>query len=530
MHSLLKINKEVKASLLLAFLGSFSQAQAATSLMAGGHAGMVGQYSTGSPPVSSTYTGIRVPVGLLLQASPSANLNLFLGVDYAYQNYPEPPVLLGNTQDSKTNNANGTKTPMPFANALNGGLTLSGQKTDSLALTQAYFSYQTPIGLLRAGRMPRHWGMGLWYDDRWSPTGGAVSTSDAVAFLSDFGLFDVQLFYEKYGESVGGTSNDGDANAIAGEVRLKTDPADAPSSGVSREVGVAFNKFEHKRSDTSLTILDMYTKFYTGQFFLGAEVLYPTGSTKNPNYQSLGGNSACLSPIPDTEPGSQTCSLQNFSALAFLGKIKYQFDNTTNSSLYATEKAQELLGTAERQTTHVLSLWGGYASGGSNQFASPATLGSDNRISAIAMHPNVQPAFLMFNNTTPPVNGMPTGAITNTTFVRFDYAYEAPGIGSINPAITWARLNRTNENFNAASCPVGTTVVDPTSPTNHMCVGGSSDLGVEVDAAYRYTTLDRVTFGADMGYWFVGNAWEVYGQSGSPEGNFGMRVLVSTQF
>lgn len=529
MHSMLKINKEVKTSLLLAWLGTFSHAQAATSLLAGGHAGMVGQYSTGAPPVSATYSGIRVPVGLLLQASPTANLNVFLGVDYAYQNYPQNPVLLGNTQNSTTNNANGTKTPMPFANSLNGGLTPSGQKVDTLALTQAYFAYQTQIGLLRAGRMPRHWGMGLWYDDRWSPTGGAVSTSDAVAFLSDFGLFDVQVFYEKYGESVGGTSNDGDANAIAAEVRLKTDGADAPSSGVTREVGLAFNKFEHKRSDTSLTILDVYTKFYVGQFFLGGEVLYPTGSTKNPNYQTLGGSPACLSPIPDTEPGSQSCALQKFSALAFLGKIKFQLNSTAHSSLFATERAQELLGTVERQNSHVFSLWGGYASGGSNQFASPASLGSDNNISAIAMHPNVQPAFLMFNNTMPQINGMPTGAITNTVFARFDYTYETPHMGSIAPSVTWARLNKTNEEFNAASCPVGSTVVDPTSPTNHMCVGGNSDLGVEMDAAYRYTTLDRVTFGADMGYWFVGNAWQVYGE-GSPDSSFGMRVMVSTQF
>lgn len=507
-----------------------TQAWASTSLMVNGHAGFVGEYSFSSPPGSVLYHGFRVPIGLTFIASPTDNLSLFLGLDYGYNAYPVPPVLLGQTSSTSQGNTNGTSTPMPFANATAGSP--FSQKLDFPTLTQAYISYQSSMGLFRAGRMPRSWGLGLWLNDEWNPYGGAISTSDAISLGADFNLFDVTGYVEKYGESIGGTSNDGQANAFTVEARLKSDPTDPPSSGIAREVGVVFSRFGHSQSNTNLNILDGYQKFYIDSFYIGAEALYLTGNTQNPNYRSLGGAPACSTTVPSATPGSQTCSNQQVSAIEALLKLKYQFNSSqsTENSIAATEKAQRELGTSMRQATQTAGLWVGYASGGQNQFTQANSISSNNSITAIAMNPSIQPAFLMFNTTLPPVNGMPMGAVTNTTFVRGDYTYETPDFGAVEPVFTWAILNQTNANFNAQNSVCGNNpALDPTNPANVMCVGGNKNLGGELDVNYHYTTLDRVTLSLDAGWWFVGNAWQIYGQ-GTPPNSYGIRAAVYTVF
>jgi hypothetical protein len=493
-----------------------------------GHAGLVGQYSFRSPPVGTDYNAFRVPIGLTLQASPSDNLNIYLGLEYAYNNYPETAVLLGNSS-TNTNDGEGEYSRMPFSNAVN-GTTPYGQPTDTPTLSLAYFTYQTEVGMLRAGRMPRNWGLGIWYNDDWSPQGALPSTSDAINFSTDFGLFDVGAYLELYSAGVNGTSSGLNATAYTLEVRLKTDPADVPSSGFTREIGVAFSKFDNGSSNTELNIFDLYGKFYISKFFIGGEVLYPSGSTQSPDYQSLGGAPECTVLTPGIE-SYQTCNSQDISALAALIDMKYQFDSVNGSSLAATEKSQYLLGTADRQTTNIVEMLFGYASGGSNQFdAADSVSQGANEIRAIFMNANINPSFLMFNNTLPPVNGMPMGAITNTTFISTDYTFESPSLGAIGPRILWAQLNATNSNFNSSNTLCSATPqLDPTSGVNRLCVGESKDLGVEIDAHYRYTTRDRVTFGTDIGYWFVGDAWLVYGQE-RPPATYGVRVLVGTEF
>lgn len=511
----------------LVLLGNTSYA--ATSLMVSGHAGVVGQATYGSPPVGSDFSAIRVPIGLVLEARPTDNFSLYLGIDYAYNNYPGPTTYLGQNSSTAKSNSSGTSSPLPFANTTNSSA--YSQQVDNVYITQAYFTYQTAIGLLKAGRMPRHWGLGIYRNAEWTPFAGLPSTSDAVALVTDFNAFDIGLYYEKYAEGVGATSLDAEANAFTIEVRLKSDPADVVSSGVGQELGVMYSKFSHGKSNTSLNILDLYAKFYLSSFYLGSEILYPTGSTQSPNYQSLGGAAACPSSPDGTPTGSKTCTSQNISAFAALLKLKYQIAASENTSLASTENAQLRLGTEERKTSHVLGLLGGYVSGNSNQFSSPGTTNSTNSITALMLHANIQPAFLMFNNTLPAINGMPGGALTNTTFLRLDYTYENPSFGSVGPAFIWGMLNAVNQNYNAQNsiCTNTSPTVDPNNPINVLCVGGNNSLGYEADISYRYTTLDRVTFGLDAGYWFVGNAWQMYNQSLN-KGVYGMRASVGMQF
>ncbi|MBX9837860.1 MAG: hypothetical protein K2X69_06040, partial [Silvanigrellaceae bacterium] len=92
------------------------QASASTSLMASGHVGVVGQATFGSPPVGSNFSAFRVPIGLILEAKPTDNLSLYLGIDYAYNNYPGPSIYLGQNSTTSKTDSTGTGSPMPFGN------------------------------------------------------------------------------------------------------------------------------------------------------------------------------------------------------------------------------------------------------------------------------------------------------------------------------------------------------------------------------------------------------------------------------
>lgn len=511
------------------FLIAHNISYASTSLMVSGHAGAVGQATYGSPPVGSDFSAIRVPIGLVLEARPTDNFNLYLGLEYAYNNYPGPSTYLGQNTTTARSNTSGTASALPFTISTNGSP--YSQQVDNVYLTQAYFTYQTAIGLFKAGRMPRHWGLGIYKNDEWTPFSGLPSTSDAIALVTDFNAFDIGLYYEKFAEGVGGTSLDSEGNAFTIEARLKSNKSDVVSSGVGQELGILYSKFTHSKSNTTLNILDLYAKFYISSFYFGSEILYPTGSTQSPNYQSLGGAAACPS-LPDgTAAGSKTCTAQNISAFAALLKLKYQIAAGENTSMASTEDAQTRIGTEERKNSHVLGLLGGYVSGGANQFNASGTTNTTNSITALMMNSNIQPAFLMFNNTLPAVNGMPGGALTNTTFLRLDYTYENSSFGSVGPAFIWGMINNVNQNYNAQNslCSNTSPSIDPNSPVNVLCVGGSNNLGYEADVSYRYTTQDRVTLGLDAGYWFVGSAWQLYNQS-LIKGVYGLRASISTQF
>jgi len=524
----LLVNSIRNLLLAVCFTCVHSISSANASLTVGGHAGAVAQYLNGLPPLSEAYTAAQVPVGLILQANPADSFSLFLELDYAYSQYPIPAILLGQTSSTTQDNNDGNAIPMPFSNTVNpAGTQLPfGQKVDIIQLVQAYFAYDTPFGLFRAGRMPRNWGLGLWYDSNWTAQGSGISTSDALAFTTDFGLYDVSVYFERYGQSVGGLFNTGSATAYTIEGRLKTNPIDLPSSGVSRNIGVIYSYFMHTQSETYLNLLDVYGKFYFPRVFVGGEILFPSGKTKNPNYQTLGGAPSCTGPISN----NQSCSSQTVASLGALLKLKMRFDQPTESStLYAVEHSRRLLGTRERQDSQTGELWAGYASGGENQFNSPTqTNVASNKINAIRLNPNILPSLLMFTNTLPLINGMPTASITNTTFVRLGYNYESNRFGSFSPILVWGMINSMNPHYNTAACTTSSTL-SYSSSINNFCVGGSRNLGTEFNFTYAYTTQHLITAQIDLGYWLVGSAWKKQGQD-LPYNTFGVRGIVSTEF
>jgi len=501
-----------------------SLAQAAAAQVHG-QGGVVGEFQSNMPPKSSSYQGFRVPLGLTLEGRASNNLSLFLDLRFNYNQSPRTANSLGNSRavdDQANDPANrapdgtrkkdfdGNEVRQPFT--LNGG---RGEKNDVPFVNFAYLQYASEVGLFRAGRIPRHWGLGLWRNAEWLVEGGTISTTDAISATFDLtSTFSGSLYYEKNSEGSPGSLRD-DADAFSVEALLADDPADVNASGLTRQIGVAFSSYNHSETDTSLRTLDLFTRLYTGAFAGEFEVLYPSGKTKSLDYAQLGGrDTRCVAKNEDNS--AITCESQRYEGLAALFKLRYQVAGTASGpdktvSIAATENSRSRLATSLLGDSHTLGFSLGYSRGDSDAFGASKT--RDTTIRTTPMHPNIRPAYLMYNPTAVPVPGMPGNAVMNTIFVRGDYTFEAPGFGAVTPAVIWGRLDQTNTKGAGLA----------------GAVGRDKSLGVEVDVGYSYRTADNLRFGIDTGVWFPGASWREKGGK-NPAVVYGARTSASTNF
>jgi hypothetical protein len=489
-----------------------------------GQGGVIAEYHTNMVPNSTTYQGFRVPLGLTFEGRASNNLSLFLDIRYAYNQSPRTATSLGNTRLSeetsdgdrlpdgtRRRSSDGSEVAQPFT--LSGG---RGERSETPQIGFAYMQYASEVGLFRAGRIPRHWGLGVWRNAEWTPEGGTISTTDAVSATFDLtSTFSGSLYLEKNSEG-SPTSLEDDADAFTVEALLADDPADVNASGLTRQIGVAFSNYEHKQTSTRFRILDLFAKVAAGGFAGETEIVYPSGNTKSLSYAELGGRSTKCPPQKNADDDEITCDSQRYEGLAALLRLRLQVAGTgagpdKSLSIAATENARSRLPTSLLGDSHTLGLQVGYSRGDSDAFAGAGS--ADSTIRSTPFHPNLRPAFLMYNPTQSPVAGMPGNAVVNTVFVRGDYTYEGPGFGSITPAIIWGRLDQLNTKGGAAA----------------GAVGRNKNLGLEVDIAYAYKTSDNVKFGIDSGIWFPGGGWRENG-SKKPSPVYGIRTSASTSF
>lgn len=99
------------------------------------------------------------------------------------------------------NNAINTA-PLFSVNGSNQGY-LGGPQVDSVQLTRAWIEFQVPVGLMRVGRMPSHWGMGLLANGggsgNWDPT---TPVDEARRHVADY------YFDDDFGDNHFGSTND----------------------------------------------------------------------------------------------------------------------------------------------------------------------------------------------------------------------------------------------------------------------------------------------------------------------------------
>jgi hypothetical protein len=482
----------------------------ATTAQIHGQGAVIGEFSSKVPPNSRSFQGWRVPLGLSLEGKPSNNVSLFLDLRYSLNVAPNVASSLGNVGSNSSEPNKGNEVNQPFVT--NGG---RGEKFNVPLIGYAFAQYVSDVGLFRAGRIPQHWGLGIWRNAQWIPEGGSISTSDAVSATFDLtSTFSGTIAFEKTSEGQVSSFED-DADAFTLNALLADDVSDVNASGVTRQIGVAFQAYSHKQSSTNLKILDVYSKFYIDSFGIEGEILYPSGETKSLGYSVLGGKSTQCAGPKNTTGLYVSCESQKYEGFAALLKLRYQLGGKPlgiNNDVYlaATDVAREKSPTSLASDSHIASVWVGYARGDKDGYANSNA--PDGSIQSTPLHANIRPSLLMFNVYNSSEKGMPGSAVQNALFVRGDYSYETSSFGQINTALVWAQLDKKN-----------------TSNILPGVVGTDKNLGVEVNVGYQYRTVDKITFGIDSGVWFPGKAWQP--KDGDKQSfAYGLRTSASTEF
>ncbi len=483
------------------------------SVQAHGQAAIVGDYTNGLPPGGLIYQAVRVPLGLTLEARPTNNLAAFLDLRLGLNQYPELARSLGNSQGTES------KPTLPFSP----DDWSHRNRNDVIRANFGYIEYSSnDFGLFRVGRMPRHWGLGIWRNDAgvspsphyrdWMPEAGTVSTTDGVSMALDFRNIYVGAHWEKNAEGSPVSKAD-DAESWTVDMVVGDSLTEASQSTFAREVGIAFSRYTASESETRMNILDLYSRLRYGSVLLEGEFLYPNGSTQSAQYSQMGGADVCNTDA-SLRAKNLMCTSASLDWVSGLFKAKYIFSNTGTNPTQSSNEAATRRGvpTVTRRESHSAGVWLGFASGDSDAFAT-----GNNNINLGVMHPNITPSLLMFSSLGNVTPGMPGALVSNALFARGEYTYESPTTGTIVPAIIWGRLNATRDP------EPGKTLAASSG------VGRYSNLGLEFQVAYSYMTTDFLKISAETALWLPGSAWTDSG-SRSPDHVLGGRLSVSTIF
>lgn len=472
-----------------------------------GQAGLVGSYWSSLLPDRQTYQGWRAPLGLTLEARPSNSLSLFVDLRIGFNEYPELARSLGNPQDM----SGATFNSPPLATV--GG---RGERSDPVIGTLAFAEYASEFGLFRVGRMPKHWGLGIWRNDggrgpspegRWLVEGGTGTVIDAIEYSVDFR--DNLLFTAAWEKSWEGdpTSRSDDGDAWTLELVVSNESPETPSSGLRRSVGIAYSRYADP--DTKLNTVDLASTMSFDAIELEGEILYVDGTSTSNAYDALGGPASCQN------PGTAAADCTEFTKrgvdnLALLTRVRYWLSDRAANATAAIGQLRTVP-TALRPNTQSVGLTLGVVTGDNGAFETQPSGRTDNDVTGGAMHPNIRPALLMFGAPVAEAPGMPGAIVRNAWFARGDYRFEAPDLGTITPSVIWGRLQQRRGDGAQEG------------------YGRYEDLGLEVDATYEYTTRDQLSLGVQAGIWFPGAAWAQTG-SERPDVAYGFQVMAGTSF
>lgn len=124
--------------------------------------------------------------------------------------------------------------PSQSSNQINGGAAFDPSATQLLSIRHAYLKWVSDLGVFKAGRMPKGWGLGLLYDEGNKAEDNASTIVDRVGFEGQLGSLVLNAGYEKRQEGYLHTDID-DEDVYEGSVKYENE-----GSGVS--IGLLFGR------------------------------------------------------------------------------------------------------------------------------------------------------------------------------------------------------------------------------------------------------------------------------------------------
>jgi hypothetical protein len=149
---------------------------------------------------------------------------------------------------------NGSSTEVSFnssqsPNQTNGGSGFDPTATQILSVRHAYLKWVSDLGVFKAGRMPKGWGLGLLFDEGSKPEDEASTIVDRVGFEGQLGSLVLNAGFEKRKEGYLYTNID-DEDVYEGSVKYENE-----GSGVAigllfgRHIRSAFTALTHNSSN-----------------------------------------------------------------------------------------------------------------------------------------------------------------------------------------------------------------------------------------------------------------------------------------
>ena len=363
----------------------------------------------------------------------------------------------GNNRDASGNNSYFFTTPA---------------QRSSLNVNQMYMELYADTALLKLGRMSKHYGMGIVFDNGQDPWDRFLTMYDGIEAEMKIGNFSIIPYWAKI------STYDDDTTAGSG-------PNDRPSGSWDvREIGITA-KYDNKNRDLVVSVL------YGKRFSEAKNSLYNANDNTTPTNSLDRGKTE----ITVIEP--YIAKRWNKFKLAAEASIQtgdygnvYQ-DGVDNKSKLSAN-AYILEGKYDFNPKWDVGLIAGQVDGDDGQ---------TGKFEALYLHPNYHIANLMFRYHYPSFNNgtksIFDSSITNTRFYKLHGSYKSDK-WTWKTAVIMAKAMETAKNGQRAYH----------HEENYSFTASqdqADDLGFEVDFGFDYKWNPNVTISAYYGYWKVGD-------------------------
>ncbi len=328
-----------------------------------------------------------------------------------------------------------------------------GFKPSPFYLERIWVRYLTDYGIWMMGRAPKHFGLGLLFNEGRGLFDDVHDTTDRISYINQLGSIEFNLGYEKLQElgtcpgctvKSGGGSRADDMYGFYFGLKYYPDHRD-------------FRFFWQKTiRGNDKTYIDYYMinlNLLFADFNIKSEMDFLIGRTRDLHVVNYWGGKEGVR--------------NSVSGILFLLQGDYTF-----------------------LPHHNVAMDVGYASGDEDLFRNARDRKNEDA-SALSFHPNIKPALLMYNTPAEYANSTSSlynQGVINTYYVKTSYRYETLSFGSITPSIIWGSLVETNPNKDG--------------------LGASKNLGLEIDVIYRKMFVRNVGFSLGGGFMFAGDAFK----------------------
>jgi hypothetical protein len=339
----------------------------------------------------------------------------------------------------------------------------------ALNVNQMYMELYADTALVKIGRMSKHYGLGMVWDNGNDPWDRFLTMYDGIEATMKIGNFSLTPYYSK----ISSYGNAATTQTTAG--------ARPNGSSDVRELGLTA-QYDNKNRDLVVSIL------YAKRSSERANTLYNAGTTTSATDFARGKTDVTvIEPFVSKKWNKLTVQAE---ASVQSGQYGNLYSATTKSKLSAN--AYVLEAKYELNPKWDLGFHGGQISGDK---------GSTNKFEAAYLHPNYHIAELMFRYNYAAFNeggrSIFDASITNTQFYKIFGNYKTDK-WTWKSALIMGKAMQTAKAGTRAYHHEENYSFNSTQKQN-------SDMGYEVDFGFDYRWNPNVVIAGSYGYWFVGD-------------------------